>query len=381
MLYSMKPWFFWNRAGIVFYALIVVFLLARIPFFSIKLKKRQFINCCLCLFMYTSISILDFSCFSSVIQYFFRYLFLVFAVILFTDKEKILLVNTFTKVYSIVLFVSVIFYVLYLLDINIPYTILKYESNTGYPEFKNYIFLIVPNQFELFYRFQSIFLEPGHVGVISSLILYLNRYDLRRKSVLIIFVSVVISFSLAAYMLLIFGYLLYFVMKGVYVFRKLLLITTILSSIVVFSLVFYVNNPDSVYSKLIVSRLEYNEDRGLAGNNRTTDQFDHYYDNVFWGKQNMFFGIGGDDFYEKFGWGNSSFKTFIVVDGIVSLLFLILFYFYVLYSDYSSLYMGLFLLYIASFMQRPYALWEVELFLFMSAGSVFKFPDKDFVFK
>lgn len=198
MLYSMKPWFFWNRAGIVFYALIVVFLLARIPFFSMKLKKRQFINCCLCLFMYTSISILDFSCFSSVIQYFFRCLFLVFAVILFTDKEKILLVNTFTKVYSIVLFVSVIFYVLYLLDINIPYTILKYESNTGYPEFKNYIFLIVPNQFELFYRFQSIFLEPGHMGVISSLILYLNRYDLRRKSVLIIFVSVVIFFFVSS---------------------------------------------------------------------------------------------------------------------------------------------------------------------------------------
>lgn len=63
----------------------------------------------------------------------------------------------FTKVYSVILFVSIIAYIFYLLDISIPYTIMRYEYNTGYPSFKNYIFLIIRNETEFFSRFQSIF--------------------------------------------------------------------------------------------------------------------------------------------------------------------------------------------------------------------------------
>lgn len=54
------------------------------------------------------------------------------------------------------------------------------------------------------------------------------------------------------------------------------------------SVIFYVNNPDSVYSKLVVARLDYDEERGISGNNRTNSQFDYYYDKAFCKRMMLF---------------------------------------------------------------------------------------------
>ncbi|WP_287622783.1 O-antigen ligase family protein [Parabacteroides sp.] len=376
----MKPWFFWNGTTAILYALILLFISVRLPFIKKTLKRKQFILCCLCLLMYSSVDLLDLTSLSYIIRYFFRHLLLVLFAILLSDKEKGDLVRLFTKVYSIILFVSILAYIFYLLDISMPYMLIKYEINTGYPSFRNYIFLIVRNEMEFFSRFQSIFLEPGHVGMVSSLLLYINRYDLKRIPVFIVFMSVLLSFSLAAYVLLVLGMTLYYLLKSKHYFRRLLRVSFLLCSVVVFSIVFYVNNPESVYSKLVVSRLDYDEERGISGNNRTSNQFDYYYDKVFFVKNDALFGIGDEEFAERFGSGNSSYKTFIVQNGIISLIFLFFLYCMLVRFYLSSIYVGLIILYIASFLQRPYALWEVELFLFMSAGSILKYKCNDKLF-
>ena len=131
MLYSMKPWFFWNGTTAILYALILLFISVRLPFIKKTLKRKQFILCCLCLLMYSSVDLLDLVHPVFIIQYLFRNLLLVFFVILFSNDEKRNLVRIFTKVYSVILFVSIIAYIFYLLDISIPYTIMRYEYNTG----------------------------------------------------------------------------------------------------------------------------------------------------------------------------------------------------------------------------------------------------------
>ena len=380
MLYSMKPWFFWNGTTAILYALILLFISVRLPFIKKTLKRKQFILCCLCLLMYSSVDLLDLVHPVFIIQYLFRNLLLVFFVILFSNDEKRNLVRIFTKVYSVILFVSIIAYIFYLLDISIPYTIMRYEYNTGYPSFKNYIFLIIRNETEFFSRFQSIFLEPGHVGMISSLLLYVNQYNLKRISVFILFISVLISFSLAAYVLLILGMILYYLLKSKHYFRRVFCVSFFLCSAVVISVIFYVNNPDSVYSKLVVARLDYDEERGISGNNRTNSQIDYYNDKAFLQKNDAFLGIGDEEFVRRFGSGNSSYKTFIVQNGIISLFFLFAFYCMLVYYCLSPVYVGLLILYAASFLQRPYALWEIELFLFMSAGSILKYKYNDKLF-
>ena len=59
MLYSMKPWFFWNGTTAILYALILLFISVRLPFIKKTLKRKQFILCCLCLLMYSSVDLLD----------------------------------------------------------------------------------------------------------------------------------------------------------------------------------------------------------------------------------------------------------------------------------------------------------------------------------
>jgi len=210
--------------------------------------------------------------------------------------------------------------------------------------------------------------------------LYVNQYNLKRISVFILFISVLISFSLAAYVLLILGMILYYLLKSKHYFRRVFRVSFFLCSAVVISVIFYVNNPDSVYSKLVVARLDYDEERGISGNNRTNSQFDYYYDKAFLQKNDAFLGIGDEEFVRRFGSGNSSYKTFIVQNGIISLFFLLAFYCMLVYYCLSPVYVGLLILYAASFLQRPYALWEIELFLFMSAGSILKYKYNDKLF-
>ena len=75
--------------------------------------------------------------------------------------------------------------------------------------FSNSLFLILPITSFPFPRFQSIFLEPGHLGMISSLMLYMIRYNMRSWQGIIIFLSSLLSMSLAAYMLLFLGMVIY----------------------------------------------------------------------------------------------------------------------------------------------------------------------------
>lgn len=128
---------------------------------------------------------------------------------------------------------------------------------------------------------------------------------------------------------------------------------------------------EAVFSKRIVERFEYNEEKGISGNNRTTASFDSYYAHFFQ-TGDCLLGVGKEEFLQA-TWGprsggNSSYKTFIVQYGLIGIFLVFLFFSVYAYLHKSRSLLGLLLLYIASFWQRPYALWEVELFLFIGAA-------------
>jgi hypothetical protein len=291
------------------------------------------------------------------------------------DEEKKKIVTLTTAIYAWIVGISIIFYILIILcGFQFPYSIIRHPSTIAdYPDFRNYIFLLNSDDDRVFYRFRSIFTEPGHLGMISSLLLYINKYDLKKKSGFIIFVSVLLSFSLAAYVLLIMGYFIYVFFSRKKLYAKLIKLMFIITLLGGCGFYIYTQYSDSLISQLIIRRLEYDEDKGIVGNNRNSKFFDFYYENTFvQTPSNYILGVGEERFIKNLSGKTSSYKAFIVQYGLIGISLLFIFYLSVVYDSKSKMLLGLFILYCASFWQRPYALWEMELFLFIGAAEMFR---------
>lgn len=366
MLCSMKPWFVWDNPAIL-YILIIFFILTRLPF-ARRINKKHCVLLILCFILYTVVDVPHINDAKRFVEYIFRHFICTSLVILLLSEEKASLVKIFINFYAGVLLFSTIIYVLVILGM----PIYSYQVSINDPYyswgFSNSLFLILPITSFPFPRFQSIFLEPGHLGMISSLMLYMIRYNMRSWQGIIIFLSLLLSMSLAAYMLLFLGMVIYKLSFG-----NLLKTITFLLMILMTCTMAYNFFPNSYFSQAILLRLEYDEDKGFKGNNRISEDFEYYYNNKFYKTEHVLLGIGGDNISTISGeGGNSSYKVFIVQYGILGLVVLSVFFFVIVWYSKSSFVRGLLLLYVASFWQRPYALWEVELFLFISIALLAK---------
>ena len=366
MLCSMKPWFVWDNPAIL-YILIIFFILTRLPF-ARRINKKHCVLLILCFILYTVVDVPHINDAKRFVEYIFRHFICTSLVILLLSEEKASLVKIFINFYAGVLLFSTIIYVLVILGM----PIYSYQVSINDPYyswgFSNSLFLILPITSFPFPRFQSIFLEPGHLGMISSLMLYMIRYNMRSWQGIIIFLSSLLSMSLAAYMLLFLGMVIYKLSFG-----NLLKTITFLLMILMTCTMAYNLFPNSYFSQAILLRLEYDEDKGFKGNNRISEDFEYYYNNKFYKTEHVLLGIGGDNISTISGeGGNSSYKVFIVQYGILGLVVLSVFFFVIVWYSKSSFVRGLLLLYVASFWQRPYALWEVELFLFISIALLAK---------
>lgn len=366
MLCSMKPWFVWDNPAIL-YILIIFFILTRLPF-ARRINKKHCVLLILCFILYTVVDVPHINDAKRFVEYIFRHFICTSLVILLLSEEKASLVKIFINFYAGVLLFSTIIYVLVILGM----PIYSYQVSINDPYyswgFSNSLFSILPITSFPFPRFQSIFLEPGHLGMISSLMLYMIRYNMRSWQGIIIFLSSLLSMSLAAYMLLFLGMVIYKLSFG-----NLLKTITFLLMILMTCTMAYNFFPNSYFSQAILLRLEYDEDKGFKGNNRISEDFEYYYNNKFYKTEHVLLGIGGDNISTISGeGGNSSYKVFIVQYGILGLVVLSVFFFVIVWYSKSSFVRGLLLLYVASFWQRPYALWEVELFLFISIALLAK---------
>ena len=366
MLCSMKPWFVWDNPAIL-YILIIFFILTRLPF-ARRINKKHCVLLILCFILYTVVDVPHINDAKRFVEYIFRHFICTSLVILLLSEEKASLVKIFINFYAGVLLFSTIIYVLVILGM----PIYSYQVSINDPYyswgFSNSLFLILPITSFPFPRFQSIFLEPGHLGMISSLMLYMIRYNMRSWQGIIIFLSSLLSMSLAAYILLFLGMVIYKLSFG-----NLLKTITFLLMILMTCTMAYNFFPNSYFSQAILLRLEYDEDKGFKGNNRISEDFEYYYNNKFYKTEHVLLGIGGDNISTISGeGGNSSYKVFIVQYGILGLVVLSVFFFVIVWYSKSSFVRGLLLLYVASFWQRPYALWEVELFLFISIALLAK---------
>lgn len=324
---SLHPWFLWSLGPYAY--LFMAFCMAGSSLLAKSLNEDTiFTNkesipfllysmLSVCIFLVNPDA--TFMAFISVaLQIFFYYYLFLANEELFRNTMRFITIS-----FSILLCISLFGFALYLLNFSLPYRDAQFGDNLY--SFSNYYLFLIDDRslFVLFPRFQSVFLEPSHMAIAAVFLLMTESGNWGKWYNIIIIISVVISFSLEAYVLF---FCLVFLSKWIqrqYFMRNLIAITLFFMAIVVGS--FFYNNGDNMLNSMIVMRLEIS-DGEVAGNNRTTTDFDVEYES-FLGSSDIVFGRDMDGSF-----GNSGYKVFIYENGIANLFLLFLLYGAILYN-------------------------------------------------
>lgn len=360
-LQSMMAWFFWNSMqtiNILTFLVVTWFMIFQKKLFTIR--SSYFLP--LLLLIITELYVVRNTTFNAMILAIMQVL-IVSSVFLLNNNTKHELLNFFTNAFAVILTISIFFWFLFLFGLSLPHYFLI-RGDDQYLFNNYYLFLHNTNPTEnlIFPRFSSIFVEPGHLGMISAFFLYANRFNLKKKAVLIIFIASILSFSLASYVLMLIAALILLFTQSRKPWLYLFLFSGLLLGIYLFFASY--NNGNNVVNQLILDRLQV-ENGDIKGNDRYGAGFDLYFSNFIKSDESLM-GIGASKF-ESMGFVASGYKSYLVEQGIIGTVLIFLLYFSLAYTQRSMYAWGFFLVYIASFLQRPYALWDAELFIFITA--------------
>lgn len=270
--------------------------------------------------------------------------------LLFLTKHNVILESfrKITKWYSYIISISIILYIITNLTVISPISVISVER---YSDFNNYLFYLQNlNKINLdFIRFNGPFVEPGHLAMASCFMLIANGLKFN-KYLLPIYLSVVLSFSLAGYVVLCISLILFRLNSIRALFR--LLIGIILVTTVVLSL-----DEDNPFNNLIIARLEYDQTKGIEGNNRFHGETDKIFNEMI-KSQKILMGVGEEEFKNYLQRGiidGAGYKIYFLEKGIIGFIILLSIYIFILLSSKNHSYMTRYLIIIIiAFLQRSY---------------------------
>ncbi|MFW5847757.1 MAG: hypothetical protein ACOCVF_02445 [bacterium] len=291
------------------------------------------------------------------------------SIVIASDSDfKIKLLNFLTKWMALILLPSLILFILLLFGINLPDAGEITHPTSSFYYYTNYVF-VLKGVYGI--RFNSIFCEPGHLGMILSFMLFANNFNLKNKYVLILFISVFFTLSLAGIILTFVGFIIRNVFKQQFKKGLIYLISLglIIYTIVIFSSQY--NNGDNYVNKLIIERLEYDNQSGtIAGDNRVDFFTERAFNSIL-----FFEFMFGKAFSQEYA--GSGFKIYILKFGFISAFLFALFYYSLTKTSNNKLMaLGLFFLYCLAFVQRSYPFWASQLLIFICAMQNFRLYDK-----
>lgn len=226
------------------------------------------------------------------------------------------------KAMALLLIPSMFFFLLYLLGFPLPGKSATY-GNDQYSFTNFYFFMVDDRSLMLFIpRFQSVFLEPGHLGSATSLLLMTQFGQWKRWWNIVLIIASIISFSLAAYAIIIALMFLGLWVQRRNIVKHVVISVSLLATVTVGAI--YYNGGDNMLNALILARLEIDERTGdMVGNNRVDVDFEKEYDKFIVSSDAFF---GRDMTKIARGSGNSGYRVFIYQNGLIGLFLLILFY-------------------------------------------------------
>ena len=274
-------------------------------------------------------------------------------------------------------FILSIGFVVFVIDLILDLPFVNYVTIGDYNPFENYIFLIKSQSLREYFRFNGPFSESGHMSMICAFLLYANKYNLKQWYNIVFLISVLFSLSLAGYVLLGLGLSLYSI-KSV----KTIIGVLVLGCIIYIGVTQLWNNGNNPVNEIVFSRLEYDEDKGISGNNRFSSDTDKYYENL--STIELLVGVGLDEYNKQIELGTiggAGYKLFIIINGFLGSMFVLMIYYNITYLSNNRRYaIGFLILMIASFMQRSYPTWMSWLLPYIS-GIAMSFTNKTLIKK
>ena len=219
------------------------------------------------------------------------------------------------------LIISLLFFFLRFIGVDLPNS----PVDRGHYSYTNYYLFLLDDR-ELWNillpRFHSVFLEPGHMGTTILMLLATQIGKWRRWYNIVMFVALLLSFSLAAYCL---GVILLFLRLWILRRKIFLKIIALVSSLAVaVGISFVYNDGDNMLNNLIVMRLEISDTGDdFEGNNRVSTDFEREFES-FMNSPDVMFGREMD--YEASG--NSGYRVYIYDYGMVGFILFLVFYFF-----------------------------------------------------
>lgn len=285
------------------------------------------------------------------------------------ESLKIDLLSFVTKWFGIIIGISLTAYVIWLITDYPPFSIL--HEPYGYSNHRNFIFFILSQTNLEITRFSGPFIEPGHLGTIAVFIIYANKFDFKNIPYLwYILAAVLFSLSLAGYVLLALAYILYRGVNPKHV-----------ASIAIFLLLIYYsstelwNQGDNPINEKIIERLQYDDEKGISGNNRNLYSTDLYFAKMV-KDGSIVLGLGNkqnNELLEKKKIGGAGITVYLIYNGIIGLILVLSYYFAIAYNGIDPKFSyGFFILICFCFLQRAYPFWMAWLIPYISSISVHK---------
>ncbi len=335
MLTSFRAWMFWELEASVFFW-IVSFC---ISIFFILLNRKHYLHnnrsryvkwfvwlqlAVVITFIHSDLNFLG--VIAGIVK-----IWCVLPVILLNKESKANLFDTVYKTISVVLSVSLIAWLLYLSGVPLSYDMQEYSDGLYY--FQNYRFFLRNTTMGIdafFPRFCSIFLEPGFLGCLISLLLISRKFK-KDYWLIIMLIALFLTFSLAGWLITIIGFVLYKTVNA-----RRIIVTVLSMGLALLAINYFARNyneGDNAVNYLIFERLSFdaNKTGNISGYDRSTEQTSDWFWNSFINSPDILFGSESSKTILEIN--DTDFIAYIIRYGIVGFL---LFMAFTLYPFFSS---------------------------------------------
>ena len=293
-------------------------------------------------------------------------------------KEEYLvdLLSFFQKILVPILALGTVFWIAHLFGYDLPYEDIEYgvkEDSDGnlvaqYTFENHYIYLVntswmlnLNSEIPTYFRFCSIFLEPGYTAILVMYLLFINQFDVKDRRNQVYLLTLVLTLSLAGYLMTLFAFIAHKLQtstRRIYVLVGLSIFLTI-------GYFFFLNYNDghNAINEAVIERLQYDEENGIAGNNRTSEAMDDQFD-AFLVSSDVIFGVRNSKLLE-YGVG---YKPYLVKNGIIGMVLFIMFLLYIakIKNNYRSYI--LMILYLMMFARGQSSMFWVAVILVYMSG-------------
>lgn len=229
-----------------------------------------------------------------------------FAFLPFMRKDYLMNVYEKFRYIIIVLFtLSAVSYLTVLTGLQSPIGLIEPLNELKQMQYAHYLFLVLPAKLDGFARYCSCFDEPGVVGTMSALMLFVEGFSFKRKGNYIILLNGLLSLSLFFYMAV-----------AIYLLFKLPLKYK-LAFVLGVSVLYATTINNEIIKVAIWDRLTVNEEGELSGDNRNSDELMAVWDQS---KYNVHILTGYGESFIKDYEGSASIQLFILRDGLIFVL-------------------------------------------------------------